>query len=205
MTATAEQVHQAGKSRVLIKGLYIGGAWQQASDGGTTSVRCPADGHEVAVVASSTVEDAERAIASARATFDGGPWRRLTDIERGTVLLRVADLLERDKAAYARGNRPRDMPKRFHQFAEPGGRKRPNRNDPPAAGAHGTHARVREYEWQHTRDDSAHANKKALHRVARGTLPLRQLIADECPERFHRDVDAGIKDPQQAGGYPQHR
>src|SRR5215217_3495773 len=101
MTATAEHVHQPGTSQP-VKGLYIGGAWQQASDGGTASVRCPADGREVAVVAASTAEDARRAIASARATFDGGPWRRLTDIERGAVLLRVADLLERDKAAYAR-------------------------------------------------------------------------------------------------------
>jgi betaine-aldehyde dehydrogenase len=102
MTATAEHVHQAGKSPDPVKGLYIGGAWQQASDGGTTAVHCPADGREVAVVTSSTAEDARRAIASARATFDDGPWRRLTDIERGGVLLRVADLLERDKAAYAR-------------------------------------------------------------------------------------------------------
>jgi betaine-aldehyde dehydrogenase len=85
-----------------IKGLYVGGAWAEASDGGTTVVRCPADGREVAVVASATADDAERAIASARSAFDSGPWRRLTDIERGAVILRVADLLERDKAAYAR-------------------------------------------------------------------------------------------------------
>src|SRR3954453_5502880 len=86
----------------LAPGLYLDGAWQEASDGGTTVVRCPADGREVAVVASSTPKDAERAIASARHSFDHGPWRRLSDIERGAVLLRVADLLERDKAEYAR-------------------------------------------------------------------------------------------------------
>lgn len=102
MTATVEQIHHAGQGQEAVKGLYIDGAWHQASDGGTTVVRCPADGREVAVIASSTVEDAERAIASARAAFDGGAWRRLTDIERGEVLLRIAGLLERDKAAYAR-------------------------------------------------------------------------------------------------------
>ena len=85
-----------------VRGIFIDGGWQEASDGGTTVVRCPADGREVAVVASSTVEDAERAIASARAAFDGGAWRRLTDLERGAVMLRVAELLERDKAIYAR-------------------------------------------------------------------------------------------------------
>ena len=81
MTATAEHIHHAGKGQDGIKGLYIEGAWQQASDGGTTVVRCPADGREVAVVASCTVEDAERAIASARAAFeisqhglDTAPW-----------------------------------------------------------------------------------------------------------------------------------
>ena len=102
MTATVEQVHRAGNAGDAVKGLYIDGTWQQASDGGTTVVRCPADGSEVAVVASSTADDAERAIASARRAFDQGTWRRLTDIERGAVMLRVADLLERDKAAYAR-------------------------------------------------------------------------------------------------------
>nr|WP_307114910.1 aldehyde dehydrogenase family protein [Sinomonas atrocyanea] len=85
-----------------VKGLYIDGAWEQASDGATATVRCPADGREVAVVASCAAQDAERAIASARAAFDGGPWRRMTEIERGAVMLRVADLLERDKARYAR-------------------------------------------------------------------------------------------------------
>ncbi|WP_208189142.1 aldehyde dehydrogenase family protein [Arthrobacter woluwensis] len=85
-----------------IRGLYIDGSWQQGADGGTTTVRCPADGQEVAVVVSATVEDAERAIASARNAFDEGPWRRKTDIERGEVLLKIAALLERDKAAYAR-------------------------------------------------------------------------------------------------------
>ncbi|WP_413250065.1 aldehyde dehydrogenase family protein [Sinomonas flava] len=84
------------------KGLYIDGAWQDAHDGATSTVRCPADGREVAVVVSAGAVDAERAIASARASFDHGPWRRLTDTERGAVMLRVADLLERDKAAYAR-------------------------------------------------------------------------------------------------------
>jgi betaine-aldehyde dehydrogenase len=85
-----------------IKGLYIGGSWERAADGGTTTVRCPADGREVAVVVSSTAADAERAIASARDSFDRGPWRRMTDLERGAVMLRVAELLERDKAIYAR-------------------------------------------------------------------------------------------------------
>src|SRR5215210_3676116 len=85
MTATAERVDQPGKAQDLIKGLYVDGAWQEAPDGGTTIVRCPADGREVAVVASSTPDDAERAIASARYSFDHGPWRRLTDLERGGV------------------------------------------------------------------------------------------------------------------------
>lgn len=99
---SAQVGHQQGGAQATVKGLYVGGSWEQASDGATSTVRCPADGREVAVVVSSTAQDAERAIASARAAFDGGPWRRLTEIERGAVMLRVADLLERDKAAYAR-------------------------------------------------------------------------------------------------------
>ncbi|KOG87411.1 betaine-aldehyde dehydrogenase, partial [Streptomyces varsoviensis] len=42
------------------------------------------------------------AVAAARAAFDRGPWPRTPAAERGRLLLRVACLLERDKAAFAR-------------------------------------------------------------------------------------------------------
>ena len=49
-----------------------------------------------------TAADTERAIGAARAAFDDGRWSDVPAPERGALLLRVADLLERDKDRLAR-------------------------------------------------------------------------------------------------------
>ncbi|MFD5871324.1 aldehyde dehydrogenase family protein [Streptomyces sp. NPDC060322] len=82
--------------------LFIGGRWSAALEGGTREIRCPADGELVAVVDEAGERDAAAAVAAAREAFDRGPWPRTPAAERGRLLLRVADLLERDKDAFAR-------------------------------------------------------------------------------------------------------
>ncbi|MFJ8887788.1 aldehyde dehydrogenase family protein [Streptomyces sp. NPDC102402] len=82
--------------------LFIGGRWSAAIEGGKREIRCPADGKLVAVVDEAGPRDADAAVAAARAAFDRGPWPRTPAAERGRLLLRVADLLERDKDAFAR-------------------------------------------------------------------------------------------------------
>ncbi|MFD0305470.1 aldehyde dehydrogenase family protein [Streptomyces sp. NPDC127119] len=82
--------------------LYIGGTWTSAREKRTREIRCPADGSLVAVVDEAGGEDTVDAIAAARRAFDEGPWPRTPANERGDVLLRVADLLARDKPALAR-------------------------------------------------------------------------------------------------------
>ncbi|MCZ2824509.1 MULTISPECIES: aldehyde dehydrogenase family protein [unclassified Modestobacter] len=82
--------------------LFIDGTWQDAAEGGTREIRCPADGTLVATVSEGTAEDAVRAVRAARRAFDSGPWRDTTGTERGRVLHRVADLLEERKDEVAR-------------------------------------------------------------------------------------------------------
>jgi betaine-aldehyde dehydrogenase len=82
--------------------LYIDGAWRAAADGGTREVRCPADGQLVATVAEGTAADAEAAVAAARKAFDSGPWRRTTEKERGQLLFRLADVIDRDRKVFSR-------------------------------------------------------------------------------------------------------
>ncbi|MFF2140280.1 aldehyde dehydrogenase family protein [Streptomyces sp. NPDC058193] len=82
--------------------LFIGGRWSAALEGATREIRCPADGELVAVVDEAGERDAAAAVAAAREAFDRGPWPRTPAAERGRLLLRVADLLERDKDAFAR-------------------------------------------------------------------------------------------------------
>jgi len=82
--------------------LFIDGTWQPAADGATREIRCPADGSLVGLVSEAGIADVERAIASARAAFDGGAWARTPAPERGDLLLRVADGLVERKAEFAR-------------------------------------------------------------------------------------------------------
>jgi len=82
--------------------LYVDGEWVSARSGATRTIRCPADGTEVRVVDEAGPEDTEAAIAAAYAAFHDGPWRHTSAGERGDLLLRVADLLERDVADVAR-------------------------------------------------------------------------------------------------------
>ncbi|MFF8842204.1 aldehyde dehydrogenase family protein [Streptomyces sp. NPDC015127] len=82
--------------------LFIGGAWTAARDERTREIRCPADGSLVGEVDEAGGKDTVDAIAAARRAFDEGPWPHTPAAERGDLLLRVADLLVRDKDALAR-------------------------------------------------------------------------------------------------------
>jgi betaine-aldehyde dehydrogenase len=81
---------------------FINGRWVAAREGGRREIRCPATGELVAEIDESTAVDTEAAITAARAAFDDGPWTATSARERGDLLLRVADLLQRDKAELAR-------------------------------------------------------------------------------------------------------
>jgi len=81
--------------------LYVDGAWTAAVAGGRRSIHCPADGTLVAEVDEATAADVDLAIAAAHRAFHEGTWPGTSARERGDLLLRVADLLERDCDAIA--------------------------------------------------------------------------------------------------------
>jgi len=81
---------------------WIGGAWQDSADGATSERRSPAHDVPVSVAARGGVAETEAAVAAARAAFDVGTWSRGAGKDRATLLLKVADLIDRDRAAIAR-------------------------------------------------------------------------------------------------------
>jgi len=82
--------------------LFIDGQWVGAPDGGRRTIVCPADGSVVAEVDEGSEADTLAAIDAARRAFDTGPWPATPYAARAALLGRVADLLQRDKAAIAR-------------------------------------------------------------------------------------------------------
>lgn len=81
---------------------WIGGAWVDSADGATSERFSPAHGVPVSVAAKGGQLETKAAIAAARAAFDTGAWSRTSGKDRATLLLRVADLIDRDRAAIAR-------------------------------------------------------------------------------------------------------
>lgn len=71
--------------------LFIGGEWLDPIDGGLRGSIDPATGESWQDVAYGGPRDIDRAVAAARAAFEG-PWRRMPGWERAALLRKFADL-----------------------------------------------------------------------------------------------------------------
>lgn len=81
--------------------MLIGGHNADAGDGASFTVISPRDGKAIGTLPQAGVADVDRAVAAARAVFDSGVWSGQTPTQRKKVLLRLADLIERDRADLA--------------------------------------------------------------------------------------------------------
>jgi phenylacetaldehyde dehydrogenase len=81
--------------------LLIGGRWVPAVEGETFAVENPAQETPIARVARGRAQDVDRAVAAARRAFDEGPWPHTNPSERGQLLWKLADLIERHTEEFA--------------------------------------------------------------------------------------------------------
>src|SRR5215475_5734310 len=81
--------------------LLIDGKLVDAASGKTFPVYNPATGTVLAQVAEADKEDVNRAVRAARKAFDHGPWRKMTGSERGCLLWKLADLVEKHLDEFA--------------------------------------------------------------------------------------------------------
>ncbi len=81
--------------------LFINGKWTEAASGKTFPSYNPATGDVLARIAEGDAEDINRAVAAARAAFDHGPWRKITSSERGRMMWRLADLIDKHTEEFA--------------------------------------------------------------------------------------------------------
>lgn len=77
--------------RLLINGQWVGSVSDRA-----LAVIDPATGGQISQIADATGEDVDRAVAAARAAFDGGPWPEYSPAQREALLWKLSDLIERD-------------------------------------------------------------------------------------------------------------
>jgi aldehyde dehydrogenase (NAD+) len=82
------------------KQLLIDGKWQPSSSGETFDTINPANGEVLAQIAKGNAADVDRAVASARRTFEGD-WSKVKPFERQRLLLRLGDLVEQHYEEFA--------------------------------------------------------------------------------------------------------
>jgi 4-guanidinobutyraldehyde dehydrogenase/NAD-dependent aldehyde dehydrogenase len=73
---------------------FINGSYRDALAGETRATMSPADGQKLTDVANCGIEDADRAVEIARATFENGVWSAMAPADRKMVLVRWAELIE---------------------------------------------------------------------------------------------------------------
>jgi alpha-ketoglutaric semialdehyde dehydrogenase len=76
---------------------FIGGEWVDAVSGETFESRSPATGDVIGLFPKSGAEDVDRAVEAARAAYED--WRLVPAPKRGEILMRFAQVLEREKEA----------------------------------------------------------------------------------------------------------
>ncbi|MGY4500641.1 acyl-CoA reductase-like NAD-dependent aldehyde dehydrogenase [Bradyrhizobium sp. GM24.11] len=77
------------------KQMLIDGKWVDAASGKRFETHNPATGELLATVAEGDKEDIDRAVAAARRAFEG-PWSKVKPFERQNLLLKLADLVEKN-------------------------------------------------------------------------------------------------------------
>ncbi len=80
--------------------LYIGGKWVEAAK--TFPTINPATGEVITQLAEAGEAEVDAAVRAARAAFEDGPWPQMAAADRGKLLWKIADLIEKniDEFAY---------------------------------------------------------------------------------------------------------
>jgi phenylacetaldehyde dehydrogenase len=100
--AISPSIHSGAASFIAKRGkILINNEWVDAASGKTFQTFNPATGEVLATLAEGDKEDIHRAVAAARKAFEGGPWRQMTPSERGKIIWKIGDLLEKHTEEFA--------------------------------------------------------------------------------------------------------
>lgn len=98
MTAIASAPGQAALGvKIGPTKLLINNEWVDAASGKTFPTINPATEEVIAQVAEADAPDVDRAVKAARSAFEEGPWSKMSASERGRLMYKLADLIEKHK------------------------------------------------------------------------------------------------------------
>ncbi|CAB3244060.1 unnamed protein product [Arctia plantaginis] len=87
---------------ILYTGIFINNEWVKSADGKTFKTENPSTGEVIAEVQQAGQVDVNNAVKAAKDAFKlGSPWRTMDASERGYLINKLADLIERDRTYLA--------------------------------------------------------------------------------------------------------
>lgn len=94
--ATVDPKQFVKQTKMLIDGKFV-----DAASGKTFDTPNPSTGEVLATVAEGDKEDINRAVAAARRAFESGPWKTMSQRERGHLIYRLAELIDKNREELA--------------------------------------------------------------------------------------------------------
>lgn len=91
----------ARPAKVADQLLLIDGKWRPSVSGKTFETVDPATNQVICRVAEGDAADIDLAVAAARRAFDSGPWSRMSGSERGRLIYKLADMVEKHQEELA--------------------------------------------------------------------------------------------------------
>src|SRR5690242_8818749 len=95
LMATATKARPAAPSVKQTK-LLINGKFVDHVEGKTFDTVNPATGEVIAKVAEASAKDVDKAVKATRQALEHGPWAKTDAADRGRLMFRLADLIERE-------------------------------------------------------------------------------------------------------------
>src|SRR5215469_10867779 len=84
------------KVKINATKLLINNKWVEAASGKSFPTINPSTGEVITQVAEADAADVDKAVAAARAAFEKGPWKKMSAAQRGNLMYKLADLIEKN-------------------------------------------------------------------------------------------------------------
>src|SRR5262245_60633079 len=95
-TATTEKARTVKAPKVKDQPLFINGKFVDSVSGKTFAAINPSTGETICQVAEADKADVDLAVKAARKALESGPWKKMDAADRGRLLFKLADLVEKE-------------------------------------------------------------------------------------------------------------